>query len=233
MKTIAILICVGLFVSDSKAFEFSNPIRSVSANNNKGSSDSKSTPDFGRFNESARVDWETSQDSKYSMGNQDSTITSDGITATGSATGWGKFLFFDYEPLHQSSSSYFQVNFEIDFPREITLTGTLDLRVDTGGTNYDMPEVWVTLSGQTGEIFSQHVGWENEGNIQINETFFLEAGLYTLYAGAETYGDYSRYNIESPGIGGHGAASYDITLTPEPTTLLLLGFGAFMISRRK
>jgi len=58
MKTIAILICMSLFVSNSKAvIEFSNPVRSVSANNNMGSSDSKSTSDFGRFNESASVNW--------------------------------------------------------------------------------------------------------------------------------------------------------------------------------
>jgi hypothetical protein len=218
MKTIAILICVGLFVSDSRAIEFSNPIRSVSASNNKGSSDSKSSSDFERFNESASVSWEEYWDGygwgRYqTTGSQDSTITSDGIAAKGSA-GVTKSMqiFCGLEALYEYSSSIFQVDFEID------------------GTNLIWPDSWVTLSGQTEEIFSQHLGGPifDYDEKQINETFFLDTGIYTLSARAVTDGWYS-----GPGIGGGASASYDITLTPEPATLLLLGLGAVIVRKRR
>jgi hypothetical protein len=240
MKTIAILIYVGLFVSNSKAFEFSNPTRSVSASNNKSSSDSKSTTNFGSFSESARIDWEENWETVegpylgqyYSVGSQYSTITSSGITAYGSISAGGSFDFWGYESLHQNSSSSFQVDFEIDLPREVTLTGELGLSADTTGTNWVSYGVFVTLSDQTGEIFSHSQNMYEYLPEQINKTFFLDTGIYTFSARAVADEAFSRYN-DGPGQGGGGMAYYDIVLTPEPTSAVLIGAGFFFARLRR
>lgn len=185
------------------------------------------------------VDWEEVWDSPSTTAHyaarasQESTLSPMGIAAKGSVNGGGTFYYRGSQPLQQSASSYFSVDFTIDSPVTVFLMGVLDLAVDTGGTNYDLPRVWLTLSRQGGEIYSQNInafgGSADSHHRQINEVFdSLEPGQYNLAVGAETNGNY--YN---GGFGGNGSASFDISLIPEPSALLLANLaGLWVLNRR-
>jgi hypothetical protein len=236
---VLILLCVGVIVTDSKAdMEFINPNRSVSAHNNKGSSESKSTPDFGRFNQSAAISWDSGWGNYYAGQFQDSTITSHSLTAAGFLyDDHDTFEFFSYEPLIQYSSSSLQVEFTTDSPCEVDLTGDLRYAFDYGGTDKGYPRILITLSGQNGEIFSidfqpTTYGYAIPTEKQINETFLLDRGRYKFSLNAETEGYYSRAG-DDPGTGGSGDAFYNIVLTPEPCTPGLLVLGGLTVARRR
>ncbi|MES2923278.1 MAG: hypothetical protein V4819_17110 [Verrucomicrobiota bacterium] len=239
------LVCICLLGVESKAaITFSNPERTISSGNNKGSSQIMEALGNNAFNESVRVDWSESWPSHnttgqyYSTASQESTISVAGISAKGSVKGTGSFLFWGNQGLSQSSTSYFEIDFSIDTACTVFLTGVIDLYVDLGGTNYDHPEVGVVLSGQNGQIFSQHIySWSNSQvnqHKQIGETFSsLEAGQYNLTVYAKTIGTYSTYGGGLGGIGGDGYASYDITLIPEPSHYLIAGLGGVLVMMRR
>lgn len=235
------LVCLSLLAVESEAaVTFSNPIRTLSSSNNRGASQAVAAIGDAPFNRSVRVDWEENwvtpvvTTGRYAAtAIQESTISSSGITAKGSVYGGGSFYFWGSQSLRQSSSSYFAVDFAIDSPVTVYLSGVLDLAVDTGGTNYDLPEVWLILSGQSGQIYSQHInafgGFSDPHHRQINEAFnSLGVGQYNLTVYAETNGSY----YES-GFGGYGSASYDITLVPEPSAILLAGLGGLWVLKRR
>lgn len=224
----------------------SNPVRTLSSSNNKGSSQVVSAVGDAPFNETARVDWDeywespaNTTGSYFSTASQESSITPSGITAKGSVTGTGSFEFWGYQPLDQSSTSHFEIDFNIDGPCTIVLTGVLDLTFEQGGTNMDLPEVWVILSGQSGVIYSQHINTYQVGGFfpyiqrQINETFQnLAIGQYNLTAYTTTNGNYSKH-LDGSGFGGYGHASYDIALIPEPSHFLLACLGGLLVLTRR
>ena len=241
------MVCMWLVATGSDAaITITSPIRTLSSTNNKGASQVMEIVDFGNINVSTRVDWEEywgrpaddagSLTGKYhSLATQDSTVGFSEITARGSVTGTGSFYYYGGVPLIQQSSSYFEVAFTLDAPTLVVLSGTLDLSVDSGGTNLDMPYARVTLSAQAGEIFSQELSADNgsDQHQQIYQTFdSLEAGRYTLVASAVTHGYYDNYHGLG-GIGGFGYASYDVTLVPEPSLLLLAAAGGMLILSRR
>jgi hypothetical protein len=230
----AALICTGpLAVESRAAITFGNSVRTVSSSNNIPSMVAKTAPGMDPFNESTRVDWQEigTPGKYYSMAGQDSTIAASSINAKGSVKGTGSFEFLGNSSLAQASSSQFDVDFTIDSACTIVLTGMLDLFTDLGGTNREYPEVRVTLSGPTGQVFSQYLNAFTGSDYQqldINETFdSLEVGLYRLSVYAQTVGNYNR------GVGGEGNASFDITLVPEPSAFLLAVLGGLLVLKRR
>jgi hypothetical protein len=234
------MVCLSLLAVESEAaITFSNPTRTLSSANNKGSSQAIAAVGDVPFNESVRVDWEeywapfNTTGQYYSRASQDSTISASGTTARGSVAGTGSFEFWGDQSLSQSSSSHFDIDFTIDVSCTIFLTGVLDLFVDTGGSNHDFPEAWVILSGQSGQVFAQHLNAFSGGSSHkqqvINEAFdSLAVGQYHLAVYAQTLGNY-----HNSGNGGAGNASFDITLVPEPSAILLVGLGGLLVLGRR
>jgi hypothetical protein len=216
--------CTGFFPHEIQAaLTLSNPLRTISSSNNKGSSYFDQAAGFDNMNASVRADWQeywgppaNTLGVYYTTAQQTSTVSGSEIRASGWVTGTGSFEFWGEEMLEQQAASYFKINFTIDEPCMVSLTGKLTLSADTGGTNYDLPEVWVILTGQHGPLFSAQLDYASGRMTRIiNETFEpLEAGDYNLTAYANTHGSY-----HPNGIGGFGHAAYDITLIPEPAPL--------------
>ncbi len=237
--------------------------RSVSVENNKGASDSIPPPpdDSDVFDERALVWWENtgvgvaapSWANEYEYGDyfatahQDSTISSNRIIAQGFAEEWNPFYHCLLDDFTQSSSSNFNVDFVIETPGEFVLTGTLNVWGDYGGTEMGQYYAEVGLSSQTDEIFStsrdsirDYDSWW-DGPIEINETFVLDVGTYSLYANASSVGWYSPYwpygyDGQAWGVGGGGYAYFDIELIavpqpiPAPSALMLSGIGVGFVS---
>lgn len=235
----AALICTGpLAVESRAAITFGNSVRTVSSSNNRNSMEAKTAPGMDPFNDFTRVDWQefwavsNTTGKYYSMADQDSTIAASSINAKGSAKGTGSFEFWGNPRLTQGSSSQFDVDFTIDSACTIVLTGMLDMFADFGGTNFDIPEVRVTLSGPIGQVFSKNLNAFSSPGYQqlaINETFdSLDVGQYHLNVYARTTGSYNY-----GGVGGEGNASFDITLVPEPSAFLLAGLGGLLVLTRR
>ena len=128
--TLCSIFILILFAAADAQMQFISQSRSVSASNNKVSSESDASSDFVVFNESANVSW-----NGYSAtGQQNSSLSPVEILASGSANDWGPF--FAYEYYSQGSSSNFQVEFELDIPCRFSLDGMIDAYGDYGGTNY-------------------------------------------------------------------------------------------------
>jgi hypothetical protein len=228
-RIVKVCFSLAMFVASpvfGDVIQLASQSRSVSVINDKGYSENNSVSGFERFNQSLEsVPW-----NDYSVtASQDSVISPDGVTAQGHVTCAGPFLYNFEENYYQKASSSFQLEFEINAPREVTLTGTLFLYGDTGGYNTNYSDLWVKLSGNAGNIFSA-VLWSQHSSVyrqQINETFSLDTGSYTLIVYAGSFEGYSM------GTGGGGEVSYDITFAPEPATLLLLGVGGIFLQSRK
>lgn len=232
---IAVLIFGVIAVSSEASVLYDFMDRSVSASNNQGGFDHKSSSGPGLFDETASVSWE----GYAATATQTSVIGPGGIVAEGAAEGEGPFYYWHPQHLQQSSRSYLNVIFELTAPLEVVLTGDLHLSVDVGGTNYDLPEVKVELSGPNGTLFYLDIDDYNQfgsGDYHkpFHEIFLLDPGLYTLTADALTNGWYTRYDDEIPGVGGGGFASYDFILDlPEPATLWLMALGLLLTRRRR
>jgi len=252
---------IGFFLVDAEAaITFSNPVRSVSASNNKESSQVIEKYDFEPFNESARVDWEeywsypntyygpypniTGQ--YFSEATQESIVGLTGVVARGSVLGTGSFDFYGQNPLQQHAHSYFKINMLLSAPGSIHLNGLIKSDYDPWGTNIDVPEIIVTLTGVNGEYYSKNISYfeGHEYEYEINESFMsLPAGQYDFEVSVKTAGDYRAREISyddedvwiDPGVGGGGNASYDITLSlvPEPSSMLMAILGGLLILTRR
>lgn len=251
----AAFVCSALLAVESQAaMIITNSVRTLTSSNNKGSSQTVETLADGLFNDVSRVDWVEywaprhrpwggfttgSYGSYFSTAKQESSVSASGISAKGSVTGTGTFDFWGTQPLFQTSTSYFEIDFTIDAPCTVVLTGVLDFTYDNGGSNEDTPQVWLILSGVNGVVYSEHIdirirpGFFPVIQKQINETFdSLAVGQYSLVAYATTGGFYSdQYGYG--GVGGYGHASYDITLIPEPSHFLLACLGGLVVLTRR
>lgn len=256
--------CIGILVFDGEAaITFTDPFRSVSAGNNKGLPQANETNDYGSFNESARVDWEeywsypntyfgqypNTTGQYFSTATQESIIGLTGVAAKGSVLGTGSFEFYGENPLQQLSQSYFRINFLLDAPGNIHLNGLIRLEQDPWGTNADKPEISVALTGASGEYYSKSIfPWDymETYEYEINENFVsLPFGEYEFVVSLKTTGNYDAEDIFydeatgdawiTPGSGGYGNASYDISLAlvPEPSSMLLGTLGGMLILTKR
>ena len=185
--------------------------RSVSAGNSKGSNDSHSSSSYEPYAATATVSW----GSYSASGSHNSTISPDKIVLTGSSTDYGPF--YHEASYDQNSSSNFQLVFQLDNPSEFALTGSFNAYGDYGGTCSGAYAASVSLSDESGvEIYSNgKSGWDGYMSwdpVEINATFVLNPGVYTLSAGASAKGWYNDDGIYGPGVGGSGSAEYNIKL---------------------
>jgi hypothetical protein len=203
--------------------------RSVSASNDRGSSESRRAVDFSPFDAVASVSWEG-----YSaVGRQTSILTTNAITAEGTAFETGPFEAF--EDFFQASSSHFEVVFETVLPERYFLIGDLFAFGDYGGTNQGVYSAQITLSGQDGELFAAAMdgveGWQSGEAISFNEVFLLEPGRYSLIASASADESYF-FDDPFPGVGGGGFADYTLrfAIVPTPSAIVLSAFGAGLVT---
>jgi hypothetical protein len=152
-------------VESEAAVTFSEPFRSVSARNDKGSSHEIGTAGFGQFNESVRVDWEeywgapaNTTGRYYAVATQDSMIGLTGIAVKGSVNGTGSYEFWGDTPLLQYSRSNFRIHISIDSPCNLYLNGTVICTLDAQGSNLDLTEMSIALSGADGDVYSRNFG---------------------------------------------------------------------------
>jgi hypothetical protein len=240
--------CLGMLAMESEAaITFSNPVRSVSASNNKGSSQEIISNDIGQFNESAGVDWVDYFDhvdyrgitqnitSRYdASATQDSIIGLTGISAKGVVQGTG-----DWVPIegryHQYSNSYFKVNISLERPSNLYLKGGIKCSFDTEAYDYVWPDLHITLSSADGDVYSRNFfdDLTDYQAFELDESFIsLDAGEYvfemSVGSRAETGGgDNNLYIV------GYADTSYDITLVPEPSVMLLAGLGVALMRRKR
>jgi hypothetical protein len=254
--------CIGILAFDAEAaITFKDPFRSVSAGNNKGAAQAKDTNASGSFNESARVDWEeywsfpnsyfgefpNTTGRYFSTATQESIIGLTGIAARGSVLGAGLFDFYGQNPLQQVSQSYFRINILLDAPGNLYLNGFIRADMDPWGTNIDFPELLITLAGTDGQYYSKNISpWNYEDTFEheINEKFIsLPSGEYEFVVSLKTSGYYGNngyfYDDETgdvwiePGVGGYGNATYEITLVPEPSSMLLAALGGMLLLTKR
>lgn len=253
--------CIGIPAFDAEAaITFKDPFRSVSAGNNKGAVQAKDTNASGSFNESARVDWEeywsfpnsylgefpNTTGQYFSEATQESIIGLTGVVARGSVLGTGSFDFYGQNPLQQNSQSYFRINLSLDAPGNVYLNGLIRLETDPWGTNIDSPEILITFGGN-GVSYSKSVSpWDYVDTFEheINEKFIsLPSGEYEFAVSLKTAGNYATYeNFHddetgdfwiTPGSGGYGNATYEITLVPEPSSMLLAALGGMLLLTKR
>ena len=248
--------CLGILAFDAEAaITFKDPFRSVSAGNNKGPVQAKETNGSGSFNEFARVDWEeywsypNTTGQYFSEATQESIIGLNGVVARGSVLGTGSFFFYGQNPLQQISQSYFRINFLLDAPGNIHLNGLVRLEQDPWGTNADNPEISVTLTGASEEYYSKNIfPWDYMETYEheIKEDFVsLPSGEYEFVVSLKTTGNYDTEDFFydeatgdvwiTPGSGGYGNASYDISLAlvPEPSSMLLAALGGMLMLTKR
>lgn len=242
---IVILFLLVWFIFDSKA-DFQFPDRSVSAQNNQGSSDFKSSLDMGDFTERALVCWEPagvgvmapSWAEEYECGDyfasafQDSAISSNRVTAKGFTEEWNPFLHpADIGYYWQSASTVLNVNLVVETSCWIVLNGTLNAWGDYGGSVSGHYYTEIILESPSEVIYSagmdsydNYDGWWESNKMQINESIALNPGTYSFHAEAGSFG------IGGPNeVGGGGYAYFNIEIIPEPCTWLVISLGSLVV----
>lgn len=254
--------CIGVLLVDAEAaITFKDPFRGVSAGNNKGLVQAKESGASGVFNESAQVGWEeywsyrnsyyggtypNTTGQYFTTATQESIIGLSGVVCRGSVLGTGSFNFYGLNPLRQNSQSYFRINVLLDNPGNVHLSGFIRLETDPWGLNLDRPEIEITFGGN-GLNYSKKVTPKNYMELyehEINEKFTsLPSGEYEFAVSLKTVGVYMTYENSydestgdfwiTPGSGGYGNAMYEITLVPEPSSMLLAALGgALLLTKR-
>lgn len=199
---VAVMLLAGIANAN---MNFISQSRSVSASNDKGSSDSISAPDFGIFNQSASVSW-----NDYSAtGQENSTLHPNKITASGYALEGGPWLAF--EDFLQETFSSIQVVFEIKAPLRFLLDSSIFIFFDDEGFNMGWYETRLSLSEGSTTIISgdTYPGPGGGCLIDINECIILHPGVYTLRV-SSTAGE-MYYSCQScNATGGGGQAGYEL-----------------------
>lgn len=252
MKTGAI-ICLAMALagisSDAQAsLHFVDVSRSVSADNNQTTPVSAMSDEPSEFSDQAAVSWTRPAIDDYcdswgtdysAAATQQSVVRANGFFASGSAT--DNAPFYHSQGYSQSASSLLNIEFEVTSATEFALDLSVTAGGDWGGTCYAWPELWVSITGENGDVFSfdlhnssfsnyWSVGWAE----QFEETFLLDEGVYTLSAGAATQGSYGGPE-QWPGyyVGGGAYVSYDMVLVPEPASVIILGIGGLLACKRR
>ena len=246
MRIRTFLLCACLCLSSTGAaeggFTYISQKRSVSAENNKGSSATSVATSFDPFVASVRVEWNSPipdywGDSLYGVTAEQNSNLTTSIRARGYAYDQAPFDHYD-DYFYQASSSLIEVVFELDMPHFVDLTGWLYADADTGGSNMAFYDAWVSLANTSEELFAVRLypfcpswgdPWPCMADEELDEHILLDRGRYTLsvgVAGNAVYGYYEDYaGYVYPGCGGCGGGSYDIVLTatpiPAPGAILL------------
>ena len=171
-------------------------------------------PDFDPFLESLTVTagWGVVAEATAT---QDSYILAEGIIASGTA--FGNAMFCNDTIFHGEAESYLNVVFDLTSPVDISLTGTL-------WSNPQLGSAIASLSLYEGGVpildFEANASeWQTE-LIEMNELISLQAGTYTLTAGAYAMGssDGDYYESES-------SFDFNMSVIPAPATLLPIAMG--------
>jgi len=143
---------------------------------------------------------------------QNSTITVDTISITGSASGYGT------ASLGSLAGSYLQEKFILmsRIPYRFSLEWSMN--------NDESSMVSVHLTGPSGDIFRE---FRDYGNGTWTSRGYLDPGQYDYYVNGGTSA-YPDYGWTWPSM----SFSAEFSLTPEPATLALAALGALALMRR-
>lgn len=241
------LICVGLFVIDSKAaIQYINPNRGVSASNHRVLPDTKLSTELGTFTETANANYSSPPPKTYNAwATQDSALLTDRIIFNGGARSWDQFYHNGTnESLELSGESILRTEFSILESCDISLTGSMDNRFDYGGTNrgeWDRSRAFVNLYRKDGapmdggDIFLYiDSRYEGGSTLAFNEQRWLSPAVYVFEAEASfiaTYWLSANYN-SSFGGGGYSNLNF-VLIIPEPASFLLLGLGGLLVRKNR
>ncbi len=179
-------------------------LRSVSAYKSPNEVEQEST-DLGPFSASVSIPG-------YAFAAQDSTITADTIAITGSASSYGN----DYQVAQGTSSLREQFVLESSVPFRFSFEWDINGEVQSSAVVY--------LKGPSGDIFRQI---QHSGSGTWSAAGYLEPGEYDFGASGGTSTDVPS-GFSNPTVD----FSATFSLTPEPATAALLGFGALGLLRR-
>lgn len=183
-----------------------------------------SAPDFGPYSDSVLASASVTPFSATASGVQNSAILGNGMFGTGSAaancTG-GATTFSSAE-----GSSFFSVTFTLNSNADYTLTGSISSAIAGG-------------SGGGGAGLALYDSLANVvESIEVNDSGFdsilasgsLSSGTYTMLAFANSSASADFANTNSSASADY---EFDLTFTPEPASLLLLGFSGLLLARRR
>ena len=100
----------------------------------------------------------------------------------------------------------------------------------------------VLSGGRIDNIYSQQIAWIQEGDPPVwvpNPHITIDCQLDTIFHDTQTnlltgnWLDGSAFSIQLVDVDGYSPAIENIIFIPEPATLLLLGFGTFLIRKKQ
>ncbi len=184
---------------------------------------SASAADFGPFVDGVTALATVAPFEASGAGTQDSSILADSIVGVGSsaASGTGSATTFS----NASGSSTCSVTFTLNSDADYSLTGSISSVVSgaSGGT------AGIALYDSLANVVE---------SIEVNDTGFdsilasgsLLSGSYTLYAFALSS---AGTDFENPSSTSSAEYDFNLTFTPEPSSLALLGLTALFVARRR